>query len=80
MWLTRNNITKAYGGHGDEAEVECLEEAPLLVVSKDVTSAREEHSKGGQGSHSHDDIGTQAQGCWWPGLATKLFSFSVFFL
>ena len=64
MWLTRNNVTEAYGGHGDEAEVERLEEAPLLVVSEDVTSAREEHSKGGQGSHSHDDIGTQAQGCW----------------
>ena len=63
MLLTRNNVTKAYGGHGDEAEVERLEEAPLLVVSEDVTSARQEHSKGGKGSHSHDDIGTKTQGC-----------------
>ena len=36
MWLTRNNVTEAYGGHGDEAEVDGVEEAPVLVDGEQV--------------------------------------------
>ena len=45
----RSEVTKADGGGGDEAEVERLEEGPVLPGGEEESAQGEEERQGGEG-------------------------------
>ena len=56
IFLTRHNVPKPDGRHGDEAEVESVEEAPVLPYSEDAASDAEEQRQVGQGQEGRQGV------------------------
>ena len=58
--LTRNDVPEADGGHRDEAEVEGVEEGPVLEVGEDGAAEAEEDGQEAESDERHHDVGTDA--------------------
>ena len=43
--LTRDDVTEPYGGHGDEAEVEGVEESPAFKQGEEEGATTEENTE-----------------------------------
>ena len=57
--LTRHDVPKPDGRHGDEAEVECVEEAPVLPYREDAASDAEEEGQVGQGQEGRQGVAAE---------------------
>ena len=57
--LTRDNVPKANGSHGDEAEVEGVKEAPVLPYSEDAASDAEEEGQVGQRQDGRQSVASK---------------------
>ena len=44
-FLTRNDVSKANGGHGDKAEVEGLDQTPVLEMREHVAADSKEEEE-----------------------------------
>ena len=72
---TRHNVPKTDGGHSDEAEVECLEEGPVLPNCEDEASDGEEDSQEGESQGGCDQIRLKPD----PRRASSIFVFPLRF-
>ena len=58
----RSEVTEADGGGGDEAEVEGLEEGPVLPGGEEEGAECEEEAEGGEGGRDGDQAALQGAG------------------
>ena len=55
--LTWDHVAEAYGGHGDEGEVECVQEGPFpLPYLEDESRHREEDGEGHEPHDSYEEV------------------------
>ncbi len=53
---TWHDISQSNGGHGDEAEIECLEEGPVLPDGEDAGSYAEEDGQKSQSQEGRQQV------------------------
>ena len=59
IYLTRHDVPKPDGRHGDEAEVEGVKEAPVLPYSEDAASDAEEEGQVGQRQDGRQSVASK---------------------
>ncbi len=71
---TWHDVSESDCGHGDEAEVECLEEGPLLPDGEDSSTHGQEQAQETQSQEGSQQIGGQT-GARWTSLLITFFRF-----
>ena len=77
--LTWDNITKPYGGHGDEAEVEGIKESEVLINTDEVGTKAKEDDEEEQSSTSGLDVVSEPNFLLLIPIKKRILQLSVFF-